>query len=90
MKKYEFENIENISGEKIEIIVGEKENKKIISFLNKQFKRFIDRGRKEDIKSVTHFFDELNQKQYKKKVIDVVAVASIDSKMKHSFEILEL
>ena len=50
----------------------------------------LDRGRKEDIKSVTHFFDELNQKQYKKKVIDVVAVASIDSKMKHSFEILEL
>lgn len=50
----------------------------------------LDRGRKEDIKSVTHFFDELNQKQYKKKVIDVVAVASIDSKMKHSFKILEL
>ena len=40
LKKYEFENIENISDEKIEIIVGEKENKKIISFLNKQFKQF--------------------------------------------------
>lgn len=40
LKKYEFENIENISSEKIKIIVGEKENKKIISFLNKQFKRF--------------------------------------------------
>lgn len=50
----------------------------------------LDRGRKEDIKSVTHFFDELNQKQYKKKVIDVVAITSVDSKMKHSFEILEL
>lgn len=50
----------------------------------------LDRGRKEDIKSIIHLFDELNQKQYKKKVIDVVAVASIDSKMKHSFEILEL
>jgi hypothetical protein len=50
----------------------------------------LERGRKEDIKSIIHFFDELNQKQYKKKVIDVVAVASIDSKMKHSFEILEL
>lgn len=50
----------------------------------------LDRGRKEDIKSVTHFFDELNQKQYKKKVIGVVAVASIDSKMKHNFKILEL
>ena len=50
----------------------------------------LDRGRKEDVKSILHFFDELNQKQYKKKVIDVVAVASVDSKMKHSFEILEL
>ena len=40
LKKYELENIENISSEKIEIIVGEKENKKIISFLNKQFKQF--------------------------------------------------
>ena len=50
----------------------------------------LDRGRKGDVKSVTHFFDELNQKQYKKKVIDVVAVASVDLKMKHSFEILEL
>lgn len=50
----------------------------------------LDRGRKEDIKSIIHFFDELNQKQHKKKVIDVVAVASVDLKMKHSFEILEL
>ena len=40
LKKYEFENIENISGEKIEIIKGEKKNKKIISFLNKKFKQF--------------------------------------------------
>lgn len=50
----------------------------------------LDRGRKEDIKSIINFFDELNQKQYKKKVIDVVAVASIDEKMKHNFKILEL
>lgn len=50
----------------------------------------LDRGRKEDIKSILHFFDELNQKQYKKKVIDVAVVASVDSKMKHSFKILEL
>lgn len=50
----------------------------------------LDRGRKEDIKSIIHFFDELNQKQYKKKVIDIIAVASVDSKMKHSFKILEL
>lgn len=50
----------------------------------------LNRGKKEDIKSIIHFFDESNQKQYKKKVIDVVAVASIDSEMKHSFKILEL
>lgn len=50
----------------------------------------LDRVRKKDIKSIIHFFDESNQKQYKKKVIDVVAVASIDSKMKHNFKILEL
>ena len=49
-----------------------------------------DRGRKEDIKSIIHLFDELNQKQYKKKVIDVAVVASVNSKMKHSFKILEL
>lgn len=66
----------------------------IITYLMKErkpnFVFSLERGRKEDIKSIIHFFDELNQKQYKKKVIDVVAVASIDSKMKHSFEILEL
>ena len=50
----------------------------------------LDRGRKEDIKSIIHLFDELNQKQYKKKIIDVAVVASIDEKMKHSFKILEL
>jgi len=50
----------------------------------------LDRGRKEDIKSIIHLFDELNQKQYKKKVIDVAVVASVNSKMKHSFKILEL
>ena len=50
----------------------------------------LDRGRQEDIKSIIHFFDELNQKQYKKKVIDIVAIASVDLKMKHSFKILEL
>lgn len=50
----------------------------------------LDRGRKEDIKSIIHLFDELNQKQYKKKVIDVAVVTSVDSKMKHSFKILEL
>ena len=50
----------------------------------------LDRGRKEDIKSIIRFFDELNQKQYKKKVIDIVAIASVDLKMKHSFKILEL
>lgn len=50
----------------------------------------LDRVRKKDIKSIIHFFDESNQKQYKKKVIDVVTVASIDSKMKHNFKILEL
>lgn len=50
----------------------------------------LDRVRKKDMKSIIHFFDESNQKQYKKKVIDVVAVASIDSKMKHNFKILEL
>jgi hypothetical protein len=50
----------------------------------------LDRGRMEDMKSIIHFFDELNQKQYKKKVIDIVAIASVDLKMKHSFKILEL
>lgn len=50
----------------------------------------LDRGRKEDIKSIIHLFDELNQKQYKKKVIDIAVVASIDSEMKHSFKIIEL
>lgn len=50
----------------------------------------LGRGKKEDIKSIIHLFDELNQKQYKKKVIDVVATASIDSEMKHSFKVLEL
>lgn len=50
----------------------------------------LDRGRKENTKSIIHFFDELNQKQYKKKVIDVVAITSVDLKMKHIFEILEL
>ena len=48
------------------------------------------RGRKEDIESIINLFDELNQKQYKKKVIDIAVVASVDSKMKHSFKILEL
>ena len=50
----------------------------------------LDRGRKEDIETIIHLFDELNQKQYKKKVIDIAVVASVDEKMKHSFEILEL
>lgn len=50
----------------------------------------LDRGRKEDIKSILHLFDELNQKQYKKKVIDIAVVANVDEKMKHSFKILEL
>lgn len=51
----------------------------------------LDRGRKENIKSILHFFDELNQKQYKKKAIDVVAIASIiNFKMGYSFEIVEL
>lgn len=50
----------------------------------------LERGRKEDIKSILHLFDELNQKQYKKKLIDIAVVASVDSKMKHNFEILEL
>lgn len=51
----------------------------------------IDRGRKENIKSIINFFNELNQKQYKKKVIDVVAIASIiNLKQEHSFEIVEL
>lgn len=50
----------------------------------------LDRGRMEDMKSIIHFFVELNQKQYKKKVIDIVAIASVDLKIKHSFKILEL
>lgn len=50
----------------------------------------LNRGRKEDIKSILHFFDELNQKQYKKKVIDIAVVANVDEKMKHSFKIIEL
>lgn len=51
----------------------------------------LDRGRKENIKSIISFFNELNQKQYKKKVIDVVAIASITNlKQEHSFEIVEL
>ena len=51
----------------------------------------LDRGRKEDIKSILHFFDELNQKQYKKKAVDVVVIARrINLKMEHNFEILEL
>lgn len=50
-----------------------------------------DRARKENIKSILHFFDELNQKQYKKKAIDVVVIASIiNFKMGYSFEIIEL
>ena len=51
----------------------------------------LDRGRKEDIKSIIRFFEELNQKQYKKKVIDVVAIAKLlNLKMKRSFEVVEL
>ena len=51
----------------------------------------LDRGRKEDIKSIIHFFEELNQKQYKKKVIDVIAIAKfLNLKMERSFEIVEL
>jgi hypothetical protein len=49
-----------------------------------------DRARKEDIKSILHFFDELNQKQYKKKVVDVAAVLSKNIKQEHSFKIIEL
>ena len=37
----------------------------------------LDRGRKEDIKSIIRFFEELNHKQYKKKVIDVVVIAKL-------------
>lgn len=51
----------------------------------------LDRGRKENIKSIIRFFEELNHKQYKKKVIDVVAIAKLLSlKMERSFEIVEL
>ena len=51
----------------------------------------LDRGGKENIKSTVRFFEELNQKQYKKKVIDVVAIAKLlDLKMERSFEILKL
>lgn len=49
-----------------------------------------DRARKEDIKSILHFFDELNQKQYKKKAVDVAAVLSKNIKQEHSFKIIEL
>ena len=49
-----------------------------------------DRARKEDIKSILHFFDELNQKQYKKKAVDVAAVLSKNVKQEHSFKIIEL
>lgn len=65
----------------------------IVHLMKKRKMNFVfslDRGRKEDIKSIIHFFDELNQKQYKKKAIDIATVASVDSKMKHSFEILKL
>lgn len=40
LKKYGFENIENISDKKIEISEEGKEYKKIISFLNRKFKQF--------------------------------------------------
>ena len=51
----------------------------------------LDRGRKENIKSIIRFFEKLNQKQNKKKVIDVVAIAKLlNLKMERSFEILEL
>lgn len=51
----------------------------------------LDRGRKENIKSIIRFFEELNHKQYKKKVIDVVVIAKLLSlKMERSFEIVEL
>lgn len=49
-----------------------------------------DRARKEDIKSILHFFDELNQKQYKKKAVDIAAVLSKNIKQEHSFKIIEL
>ena len=49
-----------------------------------------DRARKEDIKSILHFFDELNQKQYKKKAIDVATILSKNVKQEHSFKIIEL
>jgi hypothetical protein len=49
-----------------------------------------DRAKKEDIKSILHFFDELNQKQYKKKAVDVAAVLSKNIKQEHSFKIIEL
>ena len=49
-----------------------------------------DRAKKEDIKSILHFFDELNQKQYKKKAVDVATVLSKNVKQEHSFKIIEL
>ena len=49
-----------------------------------------DRAKKENIKSILHFFDELNQKQYKKKAVDVAAVLSKNIKQEHSFKIIEL
>lgn len=89
-----IDDVENfIIDEKGKILIPFELTNIIVHLMKERKLNFVfslDRGRKEDIKSVTHFFDELNQKQYKKKVIDVVAVASIDSKMKHSFEILEL
>ena len=66
----------------------------VVTYLMKERKMnlvfSLDRGEKQDIKSILHLFDELNHKQYKKKVIDVAVVASVDSKMKHSFKILKL
>lgn len=49
-----------------------------------------DRARKEDVKSILHFFYELNQKQYKKKAVDVAVVLSKNIKQEHSFKIIEL
>lgn len=49
-----------------------------------------DRTRKEDIKRILHFFDELNQKQYKKKAVDIAAVLSKNVKQEYSFKIIEL
>lgn len=61
----------------------------IIDFLMKEkeinFIISVDKERKRNIKSIIKFFEQLNKKQYKKKIIDLIITVK-----KPNFELIEL